>query len=138
MEGSADGRKLVGMRSLLLAAALVGAVNAERAEHGLPALKLSEHLTRSADAFAQRLMRRGQFRHERRIRVQRARYNHVGEVLALDTGGPAATVKAWLASPPHRRLVLSRSFRLAGAGSARGAISGRAATIRVLHLASPA
>jgi uncharacterized protein YkwD len=127
------------MKTLLVAAALVGAVNTERAEHGLPALQLSQNLTGSADAFAHRLMRRGQFRHERRIRVQRARYSHVGETLALDLGadrGPVATVKAWMASPPHRRLVLSRKFRLAGAGQAKGRFNGRAATIRVLHLAS--
>jgi uncharacterized protein YkwD len=116
------------MKTLLVAAALVGAVNTERAEHGLPALQLSENLTNSADAFAHRLMRRGQFRHERRIRVQRARYSHVGEALALGTGGPAATVQAWMDSPPHRRLLLSRKFKLAGAG--------HAGKIRVLHLAS--
>jgi uncharacterized protein YkwD len=127
------------MKSLLVAAALVGAVNTERAEHGLPALQLSQDLTRSADAFAHRLMRRGQFRHERRIRVQRARYSHVGETLALDLGadlGPVATVKAWMASPPHRRLILHRKFRLAGGGTAHGTFRGRPGTIRVLHLAS--
>jgi uncharacterized protein YkwD len=116
------------MKTFLLAAALVGAVNSERAEHGLPQLKLSQQLTHSADAFAHRLKRRGEFRHERRIRIQRARYSHVGEVLALGTGGPAAAVQAWMDSPPHRRLILSRKFKLAGGGAA--------GKIRVLHLAS--
>jgi uncharacterized protein YkwD len=117
------------MKTLLVTAALVGAVNTERAEHGLPALQVSPGLTRSADAFAHRLMRRGQFRHERRIRVQRARYSHVGEALAfnLDVAG---AVRAWMASPPHRGLLLSRKFKFAGAG--------HAGKIRVLHLASPA
>ena len=115
------------MKTLLVAAALVGAINTERAEHGLPALQVSSDLTRSADAFAHRLVRRGQFRHERRIRVQRGRYSHVGEALALGHG-PRSAVKAWMASPPHRRLLLSPKFRLAGAG--------HAGKIRVLHLAS--
>jgi uncharacterized protein YkwD len=115
------------MKTLLVAAALVGAVNTERAEHGLPALQASNDLTRSADAFAHRLARRGQFRHERRIRVQRGRYSHVGETLALNLD-VAGAVRAWMASPPHRKLLLSRKFKLAGAG--------HAGQIRVLHLAS--
>ena len=113
------------MKTLLVAAALVGAVNAERAEHGLPALQVSKDLSRSADAFAHRLTGRGQFRHERRIRVQRGRYSHVGETLALNLD-VAGAVRAWMASPPHRQLLLSPKFRLAGAG--------HAGKIRVLHL----
>ena len=75
------------MKTLLLAAALVGAVNTERAEHGLPKLKLSQHLTHSADAFAHRLKRRGEFR----------QFNLAG-------GGAAGTIRVLhLASAPSGR-----------------------------------
>jgi uncharacterized protein YkwD len=45
-----------------------------------------------------------------------------------------ATVRAWLASPPHRAVVLSGAFTHAGAGIARGVFNGRNSTIWVLHV----
>lgn len=48
----------------------------------------------------------------------------VGLALAWGWGervSPAATVRAWPASPSHRRLLLSRDFRHIGVGVAQGA-----------------
>ena len=114
------------MKTFLVAAALVGAINTERAEHGLPALQLSQDLTRSADAFAHRLVRRGQFRHDAASASNAALQPRRRGARARPR--PRSAVKAWMASPPHRRLLLSPKFRLAGAG--------HAGKIRVLHLAS--
>src|SRR5215217_4737033 len=47
-----------------------------------------------------------------------------GEALAWGWGGratPAATVRAWIASPPHRHLLLSRAYHHIGIGVALGA-----------------
>lgn len=47
----------------------------------------------------------------------------VGEDIAYGTGAeatPRTIVDAWLASPQHRRLLLSRQLKLAGAGIALG------------------
>ena len=117
---------------------VVATVNAERARHDLPPLKPSPHLRRSADRFAHRLMREDRFAHESRIPASRTHFHHLGEALALHFGperGPATTVHAWLRSPPHRRLLLTRTMNLIGAGEARGTFRGRQATIHVLHLA---
>jgi uncharacterized protein YkwD len=109
----------------------VTAVNAERMRHGLKPLAQHQTLQRSATAFAHRLVRTDRFAHDTRIRVPGTRFRRLGEALAQ--GGPAFTpadaVRAWMGSPPHRRLLLSRRFTHAGAGAA-------GATVRVLHLAS--
>ena len=47
-----------------------------------------------------------------------------GEVLAWGWGRqatPAATVRAWMASPPHRRLLRDRDYRQVGVGVVPGA-----------------
>jgi uncharacterized protein YkwD len=112
-------------------------VNAARARHGLASLRPSDSLHRSASAFAAHLMRAQRFGHARRIRAS-PRFRTLGEALALRTGPrpwrPRATVRAWMRSPGHRALILSRDFRYAGAGYSRGRFRGRKAVIWVLHL----
>jgi uncharacterized protein YkwD len=116
--------------SLAIADPTVAAVNAERARHGRAPLTQHATLERTAERYAHRLQRTGRFRHARRIAVPAARFTHVGEALARGHDlTPAAAVRAWMRSPPHRRLILSRGFTHAGAGAA-------GSTIRVLHLAS--
>jgi hypothetical protein len=46
----------------------------------------------------------------------------------------AGTVRSWMASPPHRALILHPGFRWLGAGPARGTLAGRRVTTWVLHL----
>ena len=106
----------------------IAAVNVERARHGLKPLVQHAVLERSADRFAGRLVRTNRFAHESRIRVPAGRFTHLGEVLAQGgrTFTPAQAVRAWLGSPPHRRILLSRTFTHAGAGAA-------GSTIRVMH-----
>lgn len=119
------------LMSLAMADPTVAAVNAERARHGLGPLAQHATLERSSQAFAHRLVRRNRFAHDRRIRVPGGRFRHLGEALAQGgaTFTPQAAVRAWMNSPPHRRLILSPRFRYAGAGAA-------GSTVRVLHLAS--
>jgi uncharacterized protein YkwD len=115
---------------------MVRAVNHARAGHGLPALRPALRLQRSARAYARWMLRADYFGHARRIRT-RAGFRRLGETISWHTGRRArvrATLRAWLRSPPHRALILSRSFRWIGAGHARGSMHGRRSTTWVLHL----
>jgi uncharacterized protein YkwD len=108
-------------------------VNAERAAHGLAPLREHVLLRRSARRFANRMVRQNFFAHDRASVIRRVRragylrhYPHwsVGENLGWGNGpegSPQAVVKAWMASPPHRRNILSRRFRRIGIGIANGA-----------------
>lgn len=119
------------LATLAAADPTVTAVNAERARHGLKPLAQHATLERSSQSFANRLVRHNRFAHDSRIRVPGTRFRHLGETLAQGghTFTPQDAVRAWLDSPPHRRLILSPRFRYAGAGAA-------GSTVRVLHLAS--
>jgi uncharacterized protein YkwD len=118
-------RGAAGMRAGLLCH-----VNAARRAHALRHLAASEGLTRVAQAHAHDMVRRHYFSHvspggaslQRRLGRSVRGVRQSGEALGWGCGLPArprAIVQAWLASPPHRALVLSRTFRFAGAGVAR-------------------
>jgi uncharacterized protein YkwD len=116
-------------------AGMVAAVNAARARHGLRPYLASASLRRSATAQSLWMLRADRFSHRPRIHASR-RYDSLGEAIAWHTGRSprvAATVRAWLASPGHRRLVLSRHFRYLGAGMARGRFGRHRATTWTLQ-----
>jgi uncharacterized protein YkwD len=73
------------------------------------------HVTPSGGGLSDRLRRSG-YIHGKRVR-------HVGEALAWGMGTPATPtmiVAAWIASPPHHRILLGRDFREVGVGVAIG------------------
>jgi uncharacterized protein YkwD len=109
-------------------------VNAARAAARLRALRGDSRLTRAATAQARDMARRHYFAHQRsggpslsaRLRARGYRAGYVGEAIAWGCGTlatPAATVRAWLASPPHRAILLSRAFKRAGIGFSRGPVA---------------
>jgi uncharacterized protein YkwD len=115
--------------------ALAG-INDARARAGLRPLSLSPALTRSSEAFAGHIMRTGVFAHAGTIQAAGG-FRRLGECIAMHTGGasrPGWTVRRWLASPGHRPLLLSRSFRQAGAAAVQGSFNGRRSTVWVLQL----
>jgi uncharacterized protein YkwD len=120
-------------------------LNAERARHGLPRLKLNKKLSRAARRHARDMVRRDYFAHDSlgggtfvdRIRntgyMRGARSWSVGENLAWgshERAAPRAITSMWMDSPGHRANILSASFREVGIGFALGApgASGPAAT----------
>jgi uncharacterized protein YkwD len=116
--------------------ALIARVNYARGAYGLAPLAISPSLNRSASAFASGLMRLNIFGHASSIQAGGG-FRTLGEVLRLHSGTRprySATVRAWLASPPHRAVVLSSAFTHAGAGIARGVFQGRNSTIWVMHV----
>jgi uncharacterized protein YkwD len=114
---------------------MVSAVNQVRAQHGLTALAGSSTLHRSARRYARWMLRAEYFGHLERIRAS-SRYSMLGENLAWHSGRRprvASTVRRWMASPPHRALILHPGFRWLGAGPAHGTLGGRRVTAWVLH-----
>lgn len=127
---------------------VLAALNAARAERGLPALRLSRPLSAAADVQSRAMATRGFFAHESPDgspfwkRVQRfygeSGYGlwSVGENLlwsSPDVDAQAA-IKLWLASPKHRENMLDPRWREVGlaavhADSAPGTYGGRAVTI---------
>lgn len=113
------------------AEAMADRINAARAHHDLPALRVAPKLMHSSRSFAKHLARTGSFNHGSSFRS--TGFRQAGEMLAYalghkpKLGGP---IRMWLHSPVHRGLMLSRAFRYVGASPARA--SG-AKTVWVVH-----
>jgi uncharacterized protein YkwD len=100
-------------------ARIIRALNHTRASHGLPRLRAISALGRAADAHS-RAMRRantgGHGDYSRRIR-RYVRSRKVGENLAWMARCDATSiVRMWMNSAPHRKVMLSKSFRRIGVG----------------------
>jgi uncharacterized protein YkwD len=114
---------------------MVAAVNEVRAEHGLPALRDSASLHRSARRYAEWMLRADYFGHLTSIRAS-SRFSLLGENLSWHSGRlprVGDTVRRWMSSPPHRALILHPAFSRLGAGPASGRLGSRLVTAWVLH-----
>jgi uncharacterized protein YkwD len=120
-------------------------LNAERARHGLPGLRLNKKLSAAARRHARDMVRRDYFAHDSLgggsfvDRIRRTGYLNdasswsVGENLAWgshERSAPRAITAMWMDSAGHRANILSPAFREVGIGLALGApgASGPAAT----------
>jgi uncharacterized protein YkwD len=103
-------------------------LNAIRRSHGLAPVSLSRSLSSAADAHSRSMARFGYFEHESRDgsafwkRIQRfygpSGYDtwSVGENLLWSSGGvnPSRALKLWMASPGHRKNILTARWREVG------------------------
>ena len=106
-------------------------INNRRRHQGLRPLRENRRLTRASARHARDMARHNYFAHGNFVgRIRAAHYFrgarswYVGENIAWGAGRyarPAATVRMWMNSPPHRHNILSRGFREIGLGIARGA-----------------
>lgn len=115
---------------------MTAAINAVRAQHGLPAFKRSASLTGSAERYSRWLMQNDVFGHQSSIQAG-SRFVLLGEALAMRTGhrfSVQETIGQWMASPPHRAILLSATMRRQGAGVTRGRFGSGRAVIWVLHV----
>jgi uncharacterized protein YkwD len=110
-------------------------VNQERAQRGMKQLSRDSDLTTVARRQANDMVRRTYFSHVTpggsdlgdRLRAVGYGSGHswrAGEALGWGTGDratPNALVDEWLASPPHRKILLDRGFREIGVGVTSGA-----------------
>jgi uncharacterized protein YkwD len=117
------------------ATATLCVLNRERTRRGLPRLRSHNGLERAAERYAGDMVRRQFSSHTSpsgstmvdRLRAVGYALPHrtwsIGETLAwgvAERATPSATVSAWLASRPHRRLLLDADFRDAGIGVSPG------------------
>jgi uncharacterized protein YkwD len=116
-------------------------VNKARTGAGLRGFRWSPKLGRAASRHARDMARRGYFGHQRsggpslgrRVRAAGFRGRDVGEAIGYGCGSlstPASIVNAWLASPPHRAILLSGRRRVGVGVSGRPPVGcgGRGAT----------
>jgi len=110
-------------------------INKARANHGLPKLRFSPSLQRSATRYSRKMMRSGYFGHSSRIQAS-GKYRTLGEILEahyIRKPMVAYAARNWMNSSSHRSVILSRSFRVAGAGFAMGRYQGKPATMWTMH-----
>ena len=119
---------------------LLRLVNTARTHHGLAKLTLVKSLDKAAGAHSREMLQRGYFSHSSAsgisysTRLQRAGYWRSGygswavsEVIGWGKGirgTPQAVLRAWLASPAHRPIILGARWRDVGVGCARGTYAG--------------
>jgi uncharacterized protein YkwD len=107
------------------------AINAVRAEHSAPQVRLDDGLIKAARAHSVEMVRAGYFQHGdfvRRLVSFGARGPMVGEDLGwtvVDDGQTDRIIRWWLASSGHRAVLLRRGFHSIGIGVARGRFHGR-------------
>jgi len=101
-------------------------VNAVRAEHGLPALRLDDRLVAAARQHAVDMAYRNHCHHigtdgsRVRDRIQRNGYSHsnwVGENILCSRQTADAAMSWWLGSTPHRRNILHSHYTHIGVGA---------------------
>jgi uncharacterized protein YkwD len=128
-------------------AATLCLLNAERADHGMPALRANGRLARAAEAYSAKMVRRRFFAHvcpegsTLKSRLRSVKYLNksvrdysLGENLAWGSGSlstPKSIVRGWMRSSGHRDAILGGRFQDVGVGVAPGAprrVRGRAAT----------
>jgi uncharacterized protein YkwD len=121
-------------------------IDAQRGAHGLRPLRTSARLARAARGHSRQMVADRYFDHvdpggagpAQRIAatgyLAGARAWAVGETIAWGSGRlatPAAIVRSWMHSPPHRATLLDAGLREVGVGVASGSPAGlgRAATV---------
>jgi uncharacterized protein YkwD len=110
-------------------------VNEQRAGAGLGALSHDRRLARAARRFSSSMVQQRFFDHvapdgstlSTRARAAGYAGDTLGETIGWGAGElatPAAIVQAWMESPPHHAILMSRSFAKIGLGVANGSPEG--------------
>jgi uncharacterized protein YkwD len=119
--------------------AVVRVINHVRHRHGLARLHAGRRLARAADSHSRNMLARDFFAHGAfGQRVRRfVPYHRLGENLAMTSRcNPRLVVRLWMHSPPHRGVLLSRSYRRVGIGRRTGRLGSRRACMWTADFAS--
>jgi uncharacterized protein YkwD len=109
--------------------ALIAAVNSVRTVHLLPRLSLDANLSRAARSHSRDMLVHDYFAHGN-FAVRMSRFGVRGRVFAENLAWGAGvmsangTVARWLASPPHRTVLLDPTLRRIGVATPIGAFDG--------------
>jgi uncharacterized protein YkwD len=105
-------------------------INEQRAAHGLPPLRASAQLNRSAQGWSDEMVARGTFSHgsEFARRISNAGYDWAaaGENIATGFSTPSAVVRAWMADAGHCQNILNPLYGDLGVGINRHPVAGAA------------
>lgn len=100
--------------------ALLCLVNRQRADHGLPPLRMSGRLNRSAQGWSDAMVARHVFSHGSNFaaRIGAVGYDWAaaGENIATGMASPRSVLRAWMASAGHCQNILNPSYRDMGVG----------------------
>jgi uncharacterized protein YkwD len=111
-------------------ARLLAGMNGVRASYGLRPLRFDGRLRQAARSHSIDMVRRHYFGHGAfalRLRSFGVQDRAIGENLAWGNGWRAAAptiVSEWLASPPHREVLLHAGFQRVGVGAVAGPFAG--------------
>jgi uncharacterized protein YkwD len=107
-------------------AALLNALNNDRAANGLPPLTWSPKLSNQAGTWAANMAAVNSLYHQNLSALinssDYAGYTTLGENIIVGPGSmdPGAVEAAWMNSPPHRANITSRAFNIVGIGYVHG------------------
>ncbi len=131
---------------LLLVPALAGAsrteqrvlaeINDFRAANGVPPVRQSRSLGRSAGRFATHILRVDRVHHHRKIWAS-SRFRTAGETLASESGNrrdARRVVQLWASSEAHRHVLLNPRFTWGGVGRRYGRLGRARTTVWVLQV----
>lgn len=114
--------------SVQIRRAVLCLINRQRTARGLPALRDSWRLDRSAQGWTDVMVRRNQFSHGANfsIRITRTgfRWSAAGENIAAGFRTPASVVRGWMGSPGHCRNILAPDYADVGTGVVNRGIRG--------------
>lgn len=99
--------------------AVVCLVNRERRHHGLPPVRESRRLDRSAQGWSNRMVRAASFTHgdfTSRLVAVGYRWSAAGENIASGFRDPWGVVRGWMGSPDHCRIILGPQYADLGVG----------------------
>jgi uncharacterized protein YkwD len=104
----------------VLQRAVVCLINRQRRERGLPGLRSSSQLNRSAQGWTNVMVNSRDFSHgtdfAARISAVGFDWSNVGENIATGYRTASTVVRAWMASPGHCQNILSPIYREVGTG----------------------
>jgi uncharacterized protein YkwD len=126
-------------------AAVLAAVNGERAAAGLPALAADPRLDEAAQSHAVDMLQRRYYDHTapdgrglaRRVEDAGYRYRWAAENIAKGVFDPAEVVRRWMLSSGHRSNILDPHPVHAGIGVVRGEEGGEVTALWVLDFGAP-
>jgi uncharacterized protein YkwD len=130
-----------------LGRAVLRSVNSARAAHRLPPVRYQARLARAALAHSTEQLRSGGPSHsspdgtpfDQRLRRYSSARN-LGETIVWFAGAQPISarriVRMWLASPPHRRVLMDHRLRRIGVGTRSGRVGGHSATVVTADFAS--
>ncbi|MEU2930189.1 CAP domain-containing protein [Streptomyces sp. NPDC007251] len=107
---------------------MVSELNRRRTEAGCSPVRQRASLVRAARRHSADMARHGRLTHagsdgsspERRMRAAGYGRGETGEVVAAGPAGARAALAEWMDSPPHRAILLTCRYTVAGAGRADG------------------